>query len=52
MSALGWQDLLVAVAVIVAVAYLVRRRRPKPVKSPLVSLGRATKRGAGAAPNG
>jgi hypothetical protein len=52
MTGVGWQDLLVAAVAVAAVMYLVRRRRPKPVKSELVTLGRGPKRDAGAGSHG
>jgi hypothetical protein len=51
-SGISWQDVVVAAVAVVAVVYLLRRRRPKPAKSPLVSLGRGPKRPGGAAPRG
>ena len=45
MSGIGWQDVVAAVLVVAALAYLVRRRRRKPATaSPLVKLGRAPRR--------
>jgi hypothetical protein len=42
---IGWQDAVVLAVVVVAIAYLVRRRvRPKQAKPELVSLGRGPKR--------
>lgn len=43
---LGLQDLMVAAVAVVALAYLVRRRRQRsrPKKSEIVTLGRAPKR--------
>jgi hypothetical protein len=54
MMGIGWQDVIVVVGVVAAIAYLVRRRRkqnaPKP--SELVGLGRAPKRNRGTGTNG
>ncbi len=45
MMGLGWQDLIVMLGVVAAIAYLIRRRRraaqPKPE---IVTLGRGPKR--------
>ena len=48
MMASGLQDVVVAVLVVAALAYLVRRRRQRsqPKKPEIVTLGRAPKRGS------
>ncbi len=44
MSGFGWQDVVVAALVVAALAYLVWRKRKRPAKTPLVTLGRAPRR--------